>query len=233
MICLNLLDTSVIGMIVLSFINPLFMVPLLKAQTCTTATTQTDLLGPFYLSGSDKTTSIGPTSEVNDPKTHLEVVGRILSTRSCSKISNRTLYYPLSNVTIEVWYAGPPDANGSYYQTNKYRGQLTTNDCGAFRYVQSFPTLYPQRPIIHTHIRLSVPGQEFLVTQMYYIGAGSGYYNDKTIASVLGRRRDLQAMVVKTKKSGIRQVRFVVFLSRDGNKKCNQMKLKSQYNLTA
>lgn len=210
------------------------MMPLsIAQQTCTPATTQTDLLGPFYLSGSQKTNILGPVSEVNDPTKRLEVVGRVLSTRSCNKSTNETLYYPLSNVTIEVWYAGTPDASGNYYQNKKYRGKITTNDCGFYSFVQSFPQLYPQRPILHTHIRLSVKGQELLVSQMYYTGSGTGYYNDDTISSVLDRRRDLQATIVQKKKDGTRRVRFVVFLSRDGNKKCPQMKLKSQYNLTA
>jgi protocatechuate 3,4-dioxygenase beta subunit len=147
--------------------------------------TLTDLLGPFYLPNSPRTTLIAPLSESKNPQKRLEVRGRILSTRDC----NNTKYWPISTINIEVWYAGTPDSQGNYYQNTKYRGQLKTDRCGYYTFVQSFPVLYPDRPIIHTHIRLSdANDKELLVTQMYFKGTGTGYYNDDTIVRDFDRK---------------------------------------------
>jgi protocatechuate 3,4-dioxygenase beta subunit len=191
--------------------------PVVIAQTCS-SNTRPDMLGPFYVPSSPKTLLIGPLSELNNPKKRLEVAGRILSTRNCTK----SKYLPLSKINIEVWYAGTPDSQGNYYQTNRYRGQLVTDDCGFYSYVQSFPALYPARPILHTHIRLSDSrNNELLVTQMYFRGSGTGFYNANTIANILGGdRRDLQAVNVRTRADGSRRVRLNMYLNAAGNRKC-------------
>jgi protocatechuate 3,4-dioxygenase beta subunit len=190
---------------------------LVRGQTCS-AETKVDDLGPFYVAGSKNTTNLAPASELNNPKKRLEVTGRIYSTRGC----DTKKYYPMENVTLEAWYAGTPDSSGNYYQTKKYRGKLTTNSCGGYAFVQSFPTYYPDRPILHTHIRLSdSKKKELLVTQMYFKGTGKGYYNSKTVSTVLrGVKRDLQATTVKTLTGGTRQVTFNIYLDATANTKC-------------
>jgi protocatechuate 3,4-dioxygenase beta subunit len=188
-------------------------------QTCS-AETQVDLLGPFYVSGSKNTTNLAPENDLKDPTKRLEVTGRIYSTRECSTKK----YYPMANVTLEAWYAGTPDSSGNYYQTKKYRGQLTTNACGGYSFVQAFPTYYPDRPILHNHIRLSdSKGKELLVTQMYFKGSGAGYYNANTINSVLrGVNRDLQATTIITRDDGSCRVKFNIYLDDTANKKCGK-----------
>ena len=183
--------------------------------------TLTDLLGPFYVENSPQTTLIAPLNEINNPKKRLEVRGRILSTLNC----NNTKYWPISTVNIEIWYAGTPDSQGNYYQNTKYRGQLKTDKCGYYTFVQSFPVLYPDRPILHTHIRLSdANNNELLVTQMYFKGSGTGYYNANTIANVLrGERHDLQAVTVRTRADGSRRGRLNIFLNKAGNKQCTRV----------
>jgi protocatechuate 3,4-dioxygenase beta subunit len=193
----------------------------ISAQTCSDET-QIDQLGPFYVSGSKNTTNLAPANDLKDPKKRLEVTGRIYSTRECIG-SNR--YYPMANVTLEAWYAGTPDSSGNFYQTTNYRGQLTTDKCGGYKFVQAFPTYYPARPILHTHIRLSdSKGTELLVTQMYLKGTGKGYYNTNTINSVLGGvPRDLQAATIRTRTDGSRHVKFNIYLDNTANKKCGRL----------
>lgn len=197
-----------------------------SAQTCSAKKTRTDMLGPFYVPKSPRTRTIGPVSETSNPKKRLKVTGRILSTRSCGVTSTtkRKLYYPVSNINVEVWYAGTPDSDGNFYQTKKYRGQTRTGKCGYFSFVQVFPEIYPDRPIIHTHIRLSDnANKQLLVTQVYYKGPDEGYYNDDTVQNVLGNdEKELQALKVKTAADGTRSVVFDVFLDVDGNKECKQ-----------
>lgn len=47
-----------------------------------------------------------------------------------------------------------------------------TDDCGAYNFKQTFPVVYPSRPILHVHFRVSAVTdvQELLVTQMYFEG---------------------------------------------------------------
>jgi protocatechuate 3,4-dioxygenase beta subunit len=191
----------------------------LQEQCSINGTTLTDLLGPFYERNSPKTELMAPADQLADPTKRLEVSGRVLSIQDCDS----TTYFPLSNTVVEAWYAGEADEDGNLYQKDNYRGKVVTNDCGYYSYVQAFPEIYPDRPIIHTHFRLStLSNKELLVTQLYFIGPDEGYYNDDTIENVLGgTRRDLQAVVVTTDPdTGIRRVKFDVYLDVSGNKQC-------------
>lgn len=134
------------------------------------SSTPRDALGPFYLENSPLSAEIGPAVLLQQPENRLQVTGRVLSSRS--KNDNcTTAVRAVRNVRIEVWYAGQPNAiTGNYYQDDEYRGQVVTDDCGFYNFTQTFPALYPQRPILHTHLRLSsaANNQELLVTQMYF-----------------------------------------------------------------
>jgi protocatechuate 3,4-dioxygenase beta subunit len=129
--------------------------------------TPSDQLGPFYLADAPVGRRMGPNNILNEPESRLEVRGRVLSRFNCTK--------GLSGVTVEMWYAGEPDADGNYYQDDEYRGQVVTSKNGYYCIVQAFPAIYPTRPILHDHFRLSRNGRELLVTQMYFIGTEEGF----------------------------------------------------------
>ena len=176
-----------------------------QGQTCAAASTPRDAAGPFYLPNSQLTDRVGPESLLSDPANRLVVTGRVLGSRNCS--------LSLSNVTIEVWYAGEPDSAGNYYQDEEYRGQFMTDECGFYNYTQTFPALYPSRPILHNHYRLSRGKQQFLITQMYFVGNGAGYVNNPT-------SRVLQKVEVTTNLIGEREVQFDFFVDADGDNDC-------------
>ena len=35
----------------------------------------------------------------------------------------------LARISVELWYAGKPDADGNYYPTDEYRGQVIMDEC--------------------------------------------------------------------------------------------------------
>mmetsp|Transcript_6628 Transcript_6628/g.10033 ORF Transcript_6628/g.10033 Transcript_6628/m.10033 type:complete len:243 (+) Transcript_6628:24-752(+) len=147
------------------------------AQTCEIPlSTPTDQLGPFYIPGSPMGSRVGPESLLSDPTKVLEVTGRILQG---SEDCNPSDAVGLAGIVVELWYAGDPDEDGNYYQDDEYRGQVTTDSNGTYSFMQTFPALYPQRPLLHNHFRLSLAstGEELLVTQNYFQGDQVGYFS--------------------------------------------------------
>lgn len=172
------------------------------AQTCSIQSTPSDQLGPFYIPNSPFTYVLAPNEQLHDPLKRLEVFGRVLSNTDCNR--------GVANVTMEVWYAGEPEeGSAEFYQKDQFRGQIVTNECGEYNFTQTFPALYPSRPIYHNHIRLSRGGQELLVTQMYFQGQGNGY--------VAENARALQSVAILTNDDGSRKVQFDIYVDAPGN----------------
>jgi protocatechuate 3,4-dioxygenase beta subunit len=171
-------------------------------MSCLLEQTPADALGPFYNGIYPFTRLIGPDNLLNEPTNRLDVSGRVLSATNCS--------LGLSNVTIEVWYAGEPDSADNFYQSDEYRGKFLTSECGEYNFTQTFPELYPSRPIFHNHFRLSRDEQELLVTQMYFVGDGPGYASSG----------DRQTVDVTQAADGARSVEFDVFVDLPGDCEC-------------
>lgn len=168
--------------------------------------TPVDQLGPFYRENSPETSRVAPEELLSNPTMFLQVSGKVLSSSSSS---NSACAAGLANITVELWYAGQPDADGNYYQPDEFRGQVVTNECGAYNFTQTFPALYPTRPILHNHFRLSdADGIELLVTQMYFFGNGTGYVSADF-------PRELQAVQVLRDGSGARTVEFNMYVDVD------------------
>jgi protocatechuate 3,4-dioxygenase beta subunit len=172
-------------------------------MACLLEQTPADSLGPFYNGIYPFTRLIGPEALLNEPVNRLDVSGRVLSATNCS--------LGLSNVLVEVWYAGEPDSAGNFYQNDQYRGQVLTSDCGEYNFAQTFPALYPARPILHNHFRLSRDEQELLVTQMYFVGDQPGYASS-------GSRQT--AVDVIQAVDGSRSVEFDLFVDLPGDCEC-------------
>ena len=156
------------------------------------------------------TSRVGPEEGLSDPTLRLEVTGKVLSIVDCG--------VGLSNVTVEIWYAGEPDTDGNYYQTDEYRGQVMTNECGEYSFTQTFPAFYPTRPIFHNHFRLSRDGEALLVTQMYFEGDMAGY------VSASSGSRELQTVQVLQDGDGARTVEFNMYVNaaEGGDSNCPQ-----------
>ena len=171
-------------------------------QQCSSTETPDDLLGPFYVAGSEMSSRIAPEDLLTDPSQRLFVYGKILKTGTCEGVPD---------IVVEAWYAGPPDAENDYYQTNEHRGQVVTNALGEYNFTQLFPALYPDRPILHNHFRLSTAaGKELVVTQMYFYGTENGYVTDRTT-------RTLQAVDTTLDSTGGRQAEFNMYIDVSGS----------------
>ena len=116
-----------------------------------------DIEGPFYLPGAPFRTKLTPEGEAGDK---IVITGKVENTDS----------EPLIGAIVDIWHA---DANGEYDFSENYwyRGQLTTDDKGCYKFETSFPGRYSLdasfRPA-HIHIKGSAQGHVLLTTQLYF-----------------------------------------------------------------
>eukprot|EP00544_Gedaniella_sp_CCMP2646_P002669 CAMPEP_0202508712 /NCGR_PEP_ID=MMETSP1361-20130828/52396_1 /ASSEMBLY_ACC=CAM_ASM_000849 /TAXON_ID=210615 /ORGANISM="Staurosira complex sp., Strain CCMP2646" /LENGTH=254 /DNA_ID=CAMNT_0049142903 /DNA_START=19 /DNA_END=780 /DNA_ORIENTATION=- len=215
----------------------LLLLPTLQlAQLCPVQETPADALGPFFQENSPVGSVVAPASELTNPLELLQVSGRILSITDCEK--------GIANVTVEVWFAG---ANG--YSQDEFRGQVVTDECGRYSFVQTFPALYASRPILHNHFRLSrnkeelqtFPAlyasrpilhnhfrlsrnkEELLVSQMYFQGDEEGYVSDP-------ESRKMQVTQVTQNADGSRSVEFDMYVNLTGDAECQDEGTQSSMN---
>jgi protocatechuate 3,4-dioxygenase beta subunit len=101
------------------------------------------MLGPFYTPNAPERGQTGR---------GLVVSGRVRSAADCA---------PLPGARIEWWSA---NAQGDY--DDEHRATQVADAQGVYRYETDFPGRYPGRPP-HVHVRISTPGHQVLVTQLY------------------------------------------------------------------
>jgi protocatechuate 3,4-dioxygenase beta subunit len=110
-------------------------------------------LGPFYK-------RLAPLTNVlrapGDPGMPLSVSGQVLDTRG----------EVLANAMIEVWQAD----NAGHYDIDgyRYRGKLTVDHAGQYRFESVIPGHYPDRVCQHLHYLVTAPGHKPLVTELYF-----------------------------------------------------------------
>ena len=143
----------------LLLILPLFTAMPLSANEC--LPTEADIEGPFYLPETPFREEIAPPAVKGE---RLVVTGRILSNDCIT---------PLEGVIIELWHT---DTEGSYKgkaEADRFRGRIRSDRDGSYRFSTIVPGRYRlgknYRPA-HIHFRISHPGYETLVTQLYFLG---------------------------------------------------------------
>lgn len=141
--------------------------PIINPETNTCGITKSDMLGPYYVSGTSKITNLN-TQNLSGDK--IIVSGKIFGGSDKNK--------PIANAMIEVWHADSGgtyhpvgDGNVSNYQANQItlRGFVTTDAQGNYMFESIRPGLYPGRPR-HFHYRVTANGYKTLVTQIYFKG---------------------------------------------------------------
>ena len=125
--------------------------------------TTTDILGPFYRPDSPLRTNL---RLPNSNGTQIVLKGYIF------KENGET---PINNALVEIWHC---DENEVYDNTSdeyKYRGGQRTKADGKYEFKSILPVPYKAdqkdesswRPA-HIHMRVSVPNQQDLITQIYF-----------------------------------------------------------------
>jgi len=164
--------------------------------------TTTDILGPFYRPGSPLRTNL---RIANSNGTPIVLKGYIF------KEDGKT---PINNALVEIWHC---DENQVYDNTSaeyRYRGGLKTKADGKYEFKSILPVPYQAgenwRPA-HIHMRVSVPNQQDLITQIYF--KGSKYLDtDPWSSSPQAASRILN---VTTNKSGESEITFNVVMNKE------------------
>ena len=121
---------------------------------------------------------LNPEEALSDPSSALRLYGTLFG-NDC---------LPMAGATVEVWYAGPPDATGNHY-LDEYRGKLVTDECGGYEFTQTFPLQYIGSP--HVNLRVSTSNQEVLVTQVYFEESlAQGFAPDPSMVAAVWNEAD-------------------------------------------
>lgn len=168
--------------------------------------TTTDILGPFYRPNSPLRTNL---RLANSNGTPIVLKGHIF------KEDGKT---PINNALVEIWHC---DENEVYDNTSdeyKYRGGQKTKADGKYEFKSILPVPYKADPKdesswrpAHIHMRVSVPNQQDLITQLYFKN-GKYVDTDKWASSSQAVNRILN---ISTNKSGESEIVFNVIMSKE------------------
>ena len=168
--------------------------------------TTTDILGPFYRPGSPLRTNL---RLANSNGTAIVLKGNIF------KEDGKT---PINNALVEIWHC---DENEIYDNTSdeyKYRGGQKTKADGKYEFKSILPVPYKADPKdesswrpAHIHMRVSVPNQQDLITQLYFKD-GKYVDTDKWASDPNAVNRIL---IIYKNNSGESEIIFNVIMSRE------------------
>lgn len=115
--------------------------------------TPSNELGPFYKKRAPRTGKLAPDAAPGLP---MAVSGQVWDTRGTI----------VTGALLEIWHASHAGIYDN--QGYAYRGQLATGEGGTYAFESVLPGHYPDRVAQHVHFRVSAPGHETLVTQLYF-----------------------------------------------------------------
>lgn len=167
--------------------------------------TTTDILGPFYRPGAPIRTNLALPNSKGIP---LVFKGTIF------KEDGKT---PIENALVEIWHC---DENATYDNTSdnyNYRGGQKTKGNGKYEFKTIIPVPYKAVPDnektwrpAHIHMRVSVPNQQDLITQIYFSG-GKYVGTDKWASAPEAVNRILK---ITKNSSGVNEVVFTVVMNK-------------------
>jgi catechol 1,2-dioxygenase len=127
--------------------------------------TTTDILGPFYRPGAPIRTNLRLASSTGTP---------ILLKGIIFKEDGKT---PVNDALVEIWHCDEHEVYDNASDEYNYRGGQKTKADGKYEFKSILPVPYKANPTneasyrpAHIHMRVSVPNQQDLVTQLYFKG---------------------------------------------------------------
>jgi catechol 1,2-dioxygenase len=167
--------------------------------------TTTDILGPFYRPGAPFRSDLIPKNSKGKPIT---LKGIIFKEDGKS---------PLKDALVEIWQCDEKEHYDNDSDEYLYRGALKTGENGSYEFKTILPSTYKADPDddsswrpAHIHMRVSVPNQQDLITQLYFKG---GKYNDTdTWAS---SKQAVNRILEIKNKNGVSEVTFNAVLGKE------------------
>lgn len=168
--------------------------------------TTTDILGPFYRPGAPLRTNL---RVPNTNGTPIVLKGFIF------KEDGKT---PINNAFVEIWHCDEHEFYDNASDEYKYRGGQKTNAGGKYEFKSILPVPYKANPTdeaswrpAHIHMRVSVPNQQDLITQLYfkdgkYVGTDRWASDPNAVNRILP---------ITKNKSGESEIIFNVIMSKE------------------
>lgn len=132
--------------------------------------TTTDILGPFYRPGAPMRSNLRMPGSGGQP---IVLKGVILKEDGKS---------PVPHALVEIWHCDEKEVYDNTTDDYRYRGAQRTSAHGKYSFQSILPVPYQATPgnesswrPAHIHMRVSVPREQDLITQIYFQG---GKYND-------------------------------------------------------
>jgi catechol 1,2-dioxygenase len=168
--------------------------------------TTTDILGPFYRPNAPMRSNLVP---ANSAGKRVSLSGIIF------KDDGKT---PLNNALVEIWHCDDHEHYDNDSDDYMFRGALKTGANGRYSFRTIMPVPYKAIPDdesswrpAHIHLRVSVPNQQDLITQLYFKG-GKYIDTDPWASAPQALNRILN---VKTADKGELEVLFDVVMSKE------------------
>ncbi len=168
--------------------------------------TTTDILGPFYRPGAPLRTNLRLAGSKGTP---IVLKGKIF------REDGKT---PINDAFVEIWHC---DENKVYDNTSdeyRYRGGQRTKGDGKYQFNSILPVPYQAVPGVevtwrpaHIHLRVSVAGQQDLITQIYFKG-GEYVDTDRWASAPKAVNRIL---TISKNKAGEREIIFNVVMGKE------------------
>ena len=168
--------------------------------------TTTDILGPFYRPGAPLRTNLILPDSKGTP---------VVLKGSIFKEDGKT---PINNALVEIWHCDENEIYDNASDEYKYRGGQKTKTDGKYEFKSILPVPYKADPNnesswrpAHIHMRVSVPNQQDLITQIYFKG-GKYVETDNWASSPQAVNRILN---ISKNKLGESEVLFNVIMSKE------------------
>jgi catechol 1,2-dioxygenase len=168
--------------------------------------TTTDILGPFYRPGAPLRTNLRLPGSKGTP---IVLKGKIF------KEDGNT---PINDAFVEIWHCDEKEVYDNTSDDYNYRGGQKTKADGTYEFKSILPVPYKANPAIesswrpaHIHMRVSVPGQQDLITQIYFKD-GKYIDTDKWASAPQAVNRIL---TVRKNNSGESEIVFNVVMSKE------------------
>ncbi len=168
--------------------------------------TTTDILGPFYRPGAPLRNNLRLPASHGTP---------IILKGNIFKEDGKT---PVNNALVEIWHCDENEVYDNASDEYKYRGGQKTKADGKYSFKSILPVPYKANPTdesswrpAHIHMRVSVPNQQDLITQIYFKG-GKYVETDQWASSTKAVNRILN---VPENKSGESEIVFNVIMGKE------------------
>lgn len=159
--------------------------------------TTTDILGPFYRPGAPLRNNLRLPASHGTP---------IILKGNIFKEDGKT---PVNNALVEIWHCDENEVYDNASDEYKYRGGQKTKADGKYSFKSILPVPYKANPTdesswrpAHIHMRVSVPNQQDLITQIYFKG-GKYVETDQWASSTKAVNRILNVSKNKSSESEI------------------------------